>query len=80
MANATCKQCHGTGLVSLSTGPEPIAGFSSACSCNVGNAIWDVVLNLIHQVETDTSRLRIDEANRQIRSMFQHQKSQESKK
>jgi hypothetical protein len=56
-----CKQCRGTGLVSLSTGPEPIAGFSSACSCNAGNAIWDAVLDLITDVETQTKQLRIEE-------------------
>jgi hypothetical protein len=56
MEQDACKKCQGTGLVYLSAapGPEPIAGFSSACSCNAGNATWDVVLHLINEVEKET--------------------------
>jgi hypothetical protein len=67
MANATCDHCKGAGLVSLSTAPEPIAGFSSACSaCDAGHVIWDTILDLIAQVDTEMRRLELADLKEEI--------------
>jgi hypothetical protein len=79
-----CKRCRGTGVAPVPIGK--IASFSLdatvACSCSAGNVIFDRVNELIEETRhLEQARcLRIDEANRQIRSMFQQQKSQENKK
>jgi hypothetical protein len=69
MEKNACQQCRGTGLVSLSTAPEPepIAGFSAACSdCDVGNVLWDIILDLIAQVQTEMRRLDLADLEGQL--------------
>jgi hypothetical protein len=74
-----CRQCHATGIVSV-TGALYSTEASVACSCNAGNAIWDVVLEIASGVEQEqeTRRLPIERVNEQIRSKLIDQRTQKS--
>lgn len=72
-----CQQCHSTGIVSI-TGGLYSTEASVACSCNAGNAIWDVVLEIASGVEQEARQLRIERVNEQIRSKLIEQKTQKS--
>jgi hypothetical protein len=72
-----CKQCHSTGIVCI-TGGFCSTEASVVCSCNAGNAIWDVVLEIASAVEQEAKQLRIERVNEQIRSKLIDQRTQKS--
>jgi hypothetical protein len=68
MNQTTCEQCKGTGVVNLIAGYPSIGVFRRACSvCDTGSVVWEIVLDLIHDVETEMRRLDLEEIRGQIR-------------
>jgi hypothetical protein len=72
-----CKQCHSTGIVSI-TGGFYSTEASVVCSCKAGNAIWDVVLEIASAAEQEARQLRIERVNEQIRSKLIEQRTRKS--
>ena len=50
-----------------------------ACSCDAGNALWSRVLEIVNEALEEARQVRVEDANRQLRSKFQEQKTQANK-
>ena len=75
MDKAACEQCKGTGVVRLIAGYPSIDVFHRACSvCDTGDVVWEMLLDLVHEVETEMRRLDLEGISQQIRGPALHRK------
>jgi hypothetical protein len=76
MDKAACEQCKGTGVVRLIAGYPSIDVFRRACSvCDTGSVIWEIVFDLVQEVETEMRRLDPKRITEQIRGPALQRKS-----
>jgi hypothetical protein len=75
MEQAACKHCGGTGVISV-PGGSGLPEAAVACSCDVGNAFWTRVLEIVNTTQNEAKQKPIGSVNEQLRARFQEQKIQ----
>jgi hypothetical protein len=71
-----CKRCHRTGVILIPAGLYSTQA-SVACSCGAGTDLWDALLKIIGRAEDEARQQRVDRANKQIRAVFEQEKTPE---
>jgi hypothetical protein len=72
----SCQRCHSTGVSLIPAGLYSTQA-SVACSCRAGTDLWDALLKIIGGAEDEARQQRVDRANKQIRAVFEQEKTPE---